>query len=388
MNANTPRRNPAEWREGAQLLSRTARDLPTGRHQFHKERLMARIEEQQVEQDQHERKAPVGRPGERGSGTWGPWGARDADTDRGGRRLRLLRPAVALPLAAAVVAGVVVAGTVLNDGGGVRKGVATVHLPTTRIDTATSEGVPQLLDRVSLAAARSPHSDVRPGQYVYIESKVADAYVSVVEGEASMGSHPLHRRQIWKSADGTKGWLIDPAVNEGPEGETLSLPDERGEIPEASLNAPSYDYLAGLTTDPDELLALIYKETEGQGRTPHQQAFTTIGDLLGESYPPARLYPALFRAAKKIPGVVVVPDVEDAIGRKGVAVARLDKTSGQREEWIFDKKTHVFLGERVVQVLPATGEDAVIKPGQVTHLSAILKRAVVDGMKRTPGRKG
>jgi RNA polymerase sigma factor (sigma-70 family) len=43
MNANTSRQHPAEWDQEAQLLSQTARDLPTGRHQFHKERLMAQI---------------------------------------------------------------------------------------------------------------------------------------------------------------------------------------------------------------------------------------------------------------------------------------------------------------------------------------------------------
>jgi len=193
---------------------------------------------------------------------------------------------------------------------------------------------------------------------------------------------------VWESADGTKGWLIDPAVNDSPEGETLSLPDEQGNTPQASLNGPSYDYLSKLTTDPDELLAKIYKETKGMGNSPDQQAFSTIGDLLGESYPPAALYSALFKTAAKIPGVVVVNDAVDAVGRPGVAVARLDETSGQREEWIFDKKTHVFLGERSVQVKGADGDDGLIKPGTVVFTSAVVNRAVVDGIKQTPAQSG
>ncbi|MFE5816119.1 CU044_5270 family protein [Streptomyces sp. NPDC056479] len=367
MNANTSRQHPADGEQSTtELLSRTARDLPAGRHEFHKERLMAQIHDMQ----QDERTA-----------TPAP-----AKT----RRLRLPRPAIALPLTAVAVAAAVVAGVWQSGGGaGVRDGgVATGPALTTQIGAASSKDVPRLLGEISLAAADVSHPDVKPGQYVYVESKSADSFIRTVGDKSSLASHALHTRQVWESPDGTKGWLIDPAVNDGPEGETLSLPDEQGNTPEATLNGPSYDYLAKLTTDPDALLAKIYKETKGMGNSPDQQAFTTIGDLLGESYPPAELYPALFKAAAKIPGVVVVDDAVDAAGRHGVAVARLDETSGQREEWIFDRKTHVFLGERTVQVRKSTGTDALITPGTVLYTSAIMQRAIVDEMKQTPSQAG
>lgn len=292
MNANTPRQSPAERDESAQqLLSRTARDLPAGRHQFHKERLMAQIH--QIQQEERTAAAP-------------------ART----RRFRLPRPAIMLPALAAALAGTVVAAVVMNDGGGVRDGgVATGPALTTHIGAATTKGVPQLLGQISLAAAETggSHPAVKPGQYVYIESKTADSFVKTVDDKSSLASHALHRRQVWMSSDGTKGWLIDPAVNDSSEGETLSLPDEQGNTPVGSLNHPTYDYLAKLTTDPDKILAKIYKETKGHGNSPDQEAFTTIGDLLVESYQPAELYSALFKAAAKIPGVVVVNDAVDAV---------------------------------------------------------------------------
>ncbi|MFE0509866.1 CU044_5270 family protein, partial [Streptomyces sp. NPDC058964] len=275
-----------------------------------------------------------------------------------------------------------------GGGGGAAGGAPHGPALTTEVGAATTKGVPQLLDRISLAAADGSHPTVEPGQYIYIESQTAESYRKVVGDKATLASHKLHRRQMWESPDGTKGWLIDPAVNDSSEGETLSLPDELGNTPEATLNAPSYDYLAKLTTDPGALLAKIYKETEGKGNSPDQEAFTTIGDLLGQSYPPVELYSALFKAAAKIPGVVVVQDAVDAVGRHGVAVARLDETSGRREEWIFDKKTHVFLGERTVQVRKAAGADPLIKPGTVTFTSAVMRRAVVDGIKQTPAQGG
>ncbi|MCI3274926.1 CU044_5270 family protein [Streptomyces cylindrosporus] len=366
MNANTPRQNPAERDESAELLSRTARDLPSGRHEFHRERLMAQIHDMQRE----ERTAT----------------AAPAKV----RRFRLPRPAIALPALAAALAGIVVAGVTVSggSGGGKGGGVATGPALTTQLGAATTKGVPQLLDQISLAAADVSQPAVKPGQYIYIESKTADTFVKTVDDKSSLASHALHNRQVWMSPDGAKGWLIDPAVNDSPEGETLSLPDEKGNPYKASLNAPSYDYLAKLTTDPDALLAKIYKETKGHGNSPDQEAFTTIGDLVGESYPPADLYPALFKAAEKIPGVVVVNDAVDAVGRHGVAVARLDETSGARDEWIFDKETHVFLGERTVQVRKVTSEGVVIKPGTVLYTSAITNRTVVDAMKQTPSQAG
>ncbi|MFF3753510.1 CU044_5270 family protein [Streptomyces sp. NPDC002018] len=384
MNANPSRQTPAEWEESAQLLPSAERDLPAGRHQFHKERLMARIQLQQQERPTEDRTGGD-RTAARG----------DAPARRFPRSLRgmTVLPAMALALAGAVVLGGAVVGVRMygtdTDGGGggtggSGRGVASGPLLTTRIGTGTTEGVPQLLDQISLAAADGSTPSVGPGQYVYIESLTANTHERTVDDRTSLVSDELHPRRIWKSADGTRGWLIDPAVNDGPEGETLSLPDEKGDVPVAHMGAPSYDFLAALPTDPDVLLAKIYRDTRGQGNSPDQQAFTTIGDLLSESYPPAELYSALFRAAAKIPGVVRVPDAVDAAGRHGVAVARLDETSGQRMEWIFDEKTHVYLGERSVQVRANGGDGGLIRPGTVVYTSAIMNRAVVNGIKETP----
>ncbi|MFF9346995.1 CU044_5270 family protein [Streptomyces sp. NPDC014734] len=366
MNTDRCRRNPAERGEGAPVLPPTERDLPTGRHQFHKERLMAQIHREAQREER------------RGTRTHGTTAAVPA-----ARRLMPRHRLIALPAIACALAGAVLVGNAVFGSRGGDGGVTGGPVLTTPVGEASSEGVPQLLDRISLAAAST--TDPKKGQYVYIESRTADSYEKIVGGTSALAADKLHPRQIWKSLDGTKGWLIDPAVSDSPEGETLSLPDERGDTPVATLNGPSYDYLAQLTTDPDALLKKIYAETKGRGSTPDQEAFTTIGDLLGESYPPAALYSALFKAAAKIPGVVVVDDAVDAAGRHGVAVARLDETSGERMEWIFDRKTHVFLGERSVQVRDDGG---VVKRGTVTHTSAVLKRAVVDGLGQLPGDAG
>ncbi|MFE0509865.1 hypothetical protein ACFW2E_08050, partial [Streptomyces sp. NPDC058964] len=127
MNADTSRQNPAEWDESAQLISRTARDLPTGRHQFHRERLMARIHDMQQAE-------------------------RTAAAPAKARRFRLPRPAIMLP-AMAVAAATVVVASQMSGGGGVEDGgVAHGPAQTTQVGAPTPQGVPPQLDPISQAA--------------------------------------------------------------------------------------------------------------------------------------------------------------------------------------------------------------------------------------------
>lgn len=375
MNADLSRPHPAGQEETSLLLPFAARELPAGRHQFHKERLMAQIHEDLRTADA------------------------DADTDAAPAqpvrtatpRNPFLRRAILLPVAACALAGALATGFLAYSERGAADGpgatVATGPALTTRIGAANPQGTPQLLDRISLAAATASGPAVRANQFVYIGSKTATTYVKTVNGKSTLVSQELHMRHQWNSADGTRGWLIEPG-NTGPEGITLERTTETGEAPTANLNAPTYNYLAQLPTDPDGLLQRIYQETRGHGRSPDQQAFTTIGDLLRGSYPPADLTVALYKAAAKIPGVVTVDDAVDAAGRHGLAVARLDEQSGQREEWIFDRQTLEFLGERTVQVQGESGEQGLIKPGTVVFTNAVMTRAVVDRIKDMPTQTG
>ncbi|MCX4984846.1 CU044_5270 family protein [Streptomyces sp. NBC_00572] len=355
MNPDPDKTRTANRYETGDLPAIEEHDLPQGRHQFHKERLMSQIHDDRL-------------------------AAAEART----RRNPFLRKVILLPAATALAGALAVGVLVLTPGGsGDPVERATGPALTTTIGVADAKGAPRLLDRISLAAVEAEAPNGRAGQYIYIETRSANTYVQTVDGESSLVSDPLHTRQSWRSPDGLKGWLIEPG-NTGPEGLTLEGRDEQGNVPKPHLGAPSHDYLATLPTDPDALLRKIYKETEGQGRGKDQQAFTTIGDLLGESWPTPKLTAALYRAAAKIPGVVMVDSATDAAGRKGVAVARLDETSGARTEWIFDSKTFTFLGERTVQVEGNGGEGGLIKPGTVVYTHAIMVRAFVDDIKVVP----
>ncbi|EFL23106.1 conserved hypothetical protein [Streptomyces himastatinicus ATCC 53653] len=356
MNASPSQPHPAEWPETQALRDTAERGLPAGRHAFHREHLMAQI------RDDIRTAAPVAPARQRN-----PF-----------LRKTILLPAAACALAGAIVGGVALSG---DDGDGTTP-LATGPALTTRLGTVDAKGGPQLLDRVSLAAGTGDTDGpvVRDGQFLYIASKVASTYPKTVDDKTTVVSQELHDRQVWQSQDGKDGWLIE-AGETSDEGMTLAGPH---------ASSAAYDRLATLPTDPDALLRKIYEDARANKdkEVPiDQAAFVAIGDLLTESYPPAKLVPALYKAAAKIPGVVAVDDATDATDRHGVAVARMDDQNGQREEWIFDKKSLKFLGERTVQVEPSPDKNDPIKPGTVVFTSAITQRAVVDGNKQLPAEQ-
>ncbi|NUV72480.1 hypothetical protein G6W57_35820 [Streptomyces sp. CAI-121] len=265
-----------------------------------------------------------------------------------------------------------------GPGSAVTPPAGAVPAPVVQVARGSTEGLAGAVADISGAAAGVGLPEPRPGQFLYVRSEVS----WMVTWDGSDGKNEsyvekLHPREVWMSPDGDKGWLVEPYKEAtGRDGITL---DDPGPV-RPSLNAPSYDYLRTLPTDPDLLLKKIYDETEGEGSNPDQQAFTTIGDLLREQVVPPKLAAGLYRAAARIPGVVLVDDSVDAVGRHGVAIARADEADGARTEWIFDRETYAYLGERTVQTRDAEG----IRKGTVRGRTAVTDRAVVDAVKQRP----
>ncbi|MEU0744761.1 CU044_5270 family protein [Streptomyces sp. NPDC006134] len=234
----------------------------------------------------------------------------------------------------------------------------------------------ELLERAALAAAVTPQTKVRAGQYSYVKTV---GHTSVLS-ETKAGSMELLREdegmEQWTSVDGSERTLRRKSGND-----TL-LPGTPGR---GDLNSPTYNFLAALPTDPDALLQRIRddaQENHGTGSDsttgPDQEAFVTIGDLLRNGVTPPETAAALYRAAALIPGVDVVPDAVDAAGRNGVAVVRTHE--GERTEWIFDRSTARLLGERTVLV----EDNAWGKAGTVVTSVAVLDSGIVDEAGQIP----
>jgi hypothetical protein len=103
--------------------------------------------------------------------------------------------------------------------------------------------------------------------------------------------------------------------------------------------------------------------------------FVIVGDIMraGPVSPTARA--ALYRAAAYIPGVTLVGEVRDSLGRPGLAVAF--RADGVREELVFDPETSALLAERRVLESPVAWLPGV-PAGTVIGESAIIGSRLVD----------
>lgn len=233
----------------------------------------------------------------------------------------------------------------------------------------TSAAAARLLAKIATTAARQPSPQVRDSQFWYIKSWVSNLVCNGGSGNNCVLEKP-QEAQIWQSVSNL---CVTGLLREDGQDTPLKFSSNYLHCPyRGGVHDPTYRFLQSLPTDPHALLSLIEREMQGQLPRP-EEAFTTIGDLLGAAIAPPRVSAALYRAAALIPGVTVVPDATDAIGRHGVAVACTFR--GIRTEWIFSKRTLRYLGNRDINV--ATGSSAGV--------SAILQRAFVDHAGQIPG---
>ncbi|MFD6200742.1 CU044_5270 family protein [Streptomyces rubiginosohelvolus] len=333
----------AERAELARLLPPApGTDLPPGRHEHHRERLMNLIDDDTAR--------TRGRTGA---------DAQDRARERAGRpdRSRLLRPSFLAPATALAVAGALVLGYAAQNGGG----------PT---DTGDTRSVSQVLLRMSDAAGRSDALPIRDDQFLYTRGTGRD--VDLTSGKAVIG--PLEESESWysqKPGPQKKLGLIRQGGHTVPI--NAELGDSEGTRP--GLNRPTYRWLATLPTDPRQLLDYFDEITpkfEGEDRD--QALFESIGGLVGHALLPPDTAAGLFEAVALIPGVTRTPDAVDALGRKGVGIARDDERSGVRTEWVFDPEDLSYLGWSS----HLTRDTEYGKKGDFMGDSAVIETAVVD----------
>jgi hypothetical protein len=322
-------------RHGAPRLAAAERDLPAGRQHTLREHLINKL--------------------------------RRADNPLTGRpATRRRTPGIII--AAATAAGLAAAGLTLLPGN----------------TSGASPAATQLLAKIAVVAARQPSPPVRDSQFWYIKSWVAYQVCNGGSGNNCVMQKP-HESQVWQSVSNlcVTGLARENGQNT-PLAENAGVVENVGGImttvkpqcpDRGHINAPTYRFLQSLPTNPRTLLNYIYAQTVGEGQAlgRNGEAFVTIGDLLRAAIAPPQVSAAIYRAAALIPGVTVVANATDAIGRHGVAVAMTYQ--GVRTEWIFSKQTLQYLGER----------DINTANGSTTGEAAVLQRAFVDHAGQTPG---
>lgn len=292
------------------------------------------------------------------------------------------RRATAIAAAVATAAGLAAAGLTLLPGNAAQPGNTS----------GASPAAARLLARIAAAAAAQPNPPVSDSQFVYLKTWGAGSVCAVVRYPAgSSSSSPAYRYahsvrvagpgdcvpgkpdevQFWypvSSLCAAGAFLMDGRMTKFS---IKAASADPGQFPcRGTMNYPTYRFMQALPTDPPALLRLI-QQTDGHPGL-YWWAFSTIGTLLYNE-PPPPVTAALYRAAALIPGVTVVPDATDTIGRPGVAVAFTFQ--GIRTEWIFSKQTLQYLGSREIDTANGT----------LISQQAIQQRAIVDHAGQTPG---
>lgn len=221
----------------------------------------------------------------------------------------------------------------------------------------------RVLDRMATVAVASESAAVGADQFVYVRSAVIGNSAHLGAG-VRLGAP--HQREIWLSQDS------DAVVETGLLREFgQDWPVHAGAPTPPGPARPTYGWLAGLPSDPDALLAALESRLPVEQQQSDQALFVAIGGLVRESVLPPGTAAALFEAVARIPGVELERDVEDALGRRGVGIARTDERFGTRSVWVVDADTFDLLGSRDY-LSPGEGPDVLY------GATAVLERAVVD----------
>ena len=318
------------------------RDLPAARKQILKEHLMTELRQAD---------AQPGQPGQPG-------------TPRPHRRTVLVTGAVLTAAAVAIATAVAV-----------RTHTSPPAPPAAQPRPPATAA--QLLAKIADAAARQPAPVVRDTDFTYIRSMVAYEVDSISNGHETTSMEKLHERQIWLPVANVcaTGLLIEqgertpispfPVVN----GKVDRHPPKGTPMPnfscpsEGHLGDTTYRLLQSIPTQPDALLAYL---TAGKKWT-NDDPPTEIGDMIRETIMPPDLAAALYRLAATLPGATLVPHATNVAGRAGIGIMWTSKTAKQvyKNEWIFDKTTLRFIGEKTYD--PGTG--------RLTGESAIIQQA-------------
>ena len=213
------------------------------------------------------------------------------------------------------------------------------------------------LRRLAALASAAPGIEVGPGQFVYTDRRELqrDTRADLATGLSWTFEVPIEREE-WVASDGSGRVLArfgDPVfVSQADEAawrQSGSPPLLQSRMSDQSFEPgglPFYD-VASLPTDPGDLAALI--EARKIIRRPAGDAETLdiIGILLAETYSSPDIRAALFRVGSSLPGIELLGETIDPLGRSGIAVGITE--DGIRTELIFDEATSALLAQERVE---------------------------------------
>jgi hypothetical protein len=314
---------------------------------------------------------------------------------RAAARARLLRPArrrrpprrAVLGLATAAVAAAAAIAVV----SGLDEGQVTPAPANAR----------EALRRVADVAARRTGPGIpRDDQYFYVASEGTELTVAAPTSDPAESYSYLYtkRREIWLSVDrtgllrqqqvGAPRWLTPrdranwiragrPDEGGGPGGDAMAMEAiHHYFIGDEKFTAAQ---LRDFDPTPEQLYERLRSRINGRGQSPNGEVFVEIADALRESPQTPQLRATLYRALALVPGVQLLGDVHDRLGRDAIGVAFTEHT-GLRQELLLDPETAEVLNEREVVAHRVQGIRAAV--GTAVEDVVYTKRAVTDATTR------
>lgn len=265
--------------------------------------------------------------------------------------------------------------------------------------------------RETAAVAGTQEAEAPPGPGEYFYTRTREAYLSVVGYSPHCKTHPCDRehpweatdewsvlapreRETWTAPDGSMQFRV---VSEKPEflSEAQragwvaagSPPITSGQVEEESMQGSGFLDTSDLPTDPKPLRKLIEerKIPMVEGPLGEAETFVLIGDMLRNTYLPPAFRAALYRVTAELPGVELLGEVEDPVGRTGTGVSYTDANRGTTHELIFNPETSALLGER--EVVAGTKPESFtfdLPTGTEMGSASYLESRVVDSTRSRP----
>lgn len=240
-------------------------------------------------------------------------------------------------------------------------------LPSAQPSVGSPGTAAELLEQIALVSNTQQQLQARDNQFIYRESLQVGL----------KGLKQTAKTQSWRSVDGSQKGLSLQTL--GGKVSQYTIDPNRKPV----LMDPTYKLLSSLPTDPDALLreirSAVTKWNASEPKKPRsnahidQETFNEISYLLVQVPLLPKLSAALYRAAAKIAGIRVVPDIVDAAGRHGIGI---EGPGEDHSVIIVDKKSHQLLGFEK--------KPAGYKKSYPTHRYAMLNAGVVDKIHQLP----
>jgi hypothetical protein len=282
--------------------------------------------------------------------------------------------------------------------------VAAAAGATVAIVSGLDEGhvapVPATAAEVLRHAANTAEQAGGPGvpdddQYFYVASEGTEMTSTFPTNDPADGFSYLYtkKREIWLSVD-RPGRLTEAPTSSHrwltPKDRSAWIaagrPDTGDSRPSDASMPPIRRYIIGdekFTTQqlrdydptPQELFDRLRSRIGDRGVSPDGEVFVEIADALREAPQTPRLRATLYRALALVPGVQLLGNVHDRLGRAAIGVAYPER-NGLRQELLFDPQTAEVLNERQVVFRAAKGLPAPV--GTAIEDIVYTKRAVTD----------